>query len=116
MDQDSQIDARASAISSLPLPEIRGERTKEQIKKEVFAKAKQIKANLNLMPLDDINIIFNQGQKDSILQHIDNLYELLKSDDTKKVDLTYLKAYMYHQNVQNRNPSFFKRINDLSLS
>lgn len=43
----------------LALDESTGTRTLDQARKEVFQKAKLLKANLNLMPLDDINLIFN---------------------------------------------------------
>lgn len=32
------------------------------------------------------------------------------------MDVTFLKAYMYHQNIQNLHPTLFKKINDLCIS
>ena len=45
---------------------------------------------------------------------ISNLFDLLKEEESGKVDLTHLKAYMSHQNVQNHNPTLFKQINDMA--
>lgn len=45
---------------------------------------------------------------------ITSLFDLLKEEESGKVDLTHLKAYMSHQNVQNHNPTLFKRINDMA--
>ena len=78
---------------------------------EVFSKAKALNANLNRLPVDEINIQFNQKNKDTMLESISNLFHMLKSDDGL-VDMTNLKAYMYNQNVSNHHPTLFKRIND----
>mmetsp|Transcript_41803 Transcript_41803/g.63869 ORF Transcript_41803/g.63869 Transcript_41803/m.63869 type:complete len:92 (+) Transcript_41803:459-734(+) len=40
----------------------------------------------------------------------------MKSKDTGKVDVTYLKVYMSHQNVQIHNPILFKKINDMAAA
>ena len=49
-----------------------------------------------------------------MIESINNLFDLLKEKETNTIDLTHLKAYMSHQNVQNHNPTLFKRINDLA--
>lgn len=36
--------------------------------------------------------------------------------ESDKIDTTHLKAYMSHQNVQNHNPTLFKKINDMCLA
>ena len=48
---------------------------------------------------------------------IEVLFDFLKSkdktaDNQEFVDHTHLKAYFNHQNVQNLNPTLFKRVND----
>ena len=67
----------------------------DQMESEVFSKAKALNANLNRLPVDEINIQFNQKNKDTMLESISNLFHMLKSDDGL-VDMTNLKAYMYN--------------------
>ena len=48
-------------------------------------------------------------------KHISDLFDFLVSKETNKVDATELKAYFVHQNVQNHNPTLFKKVNDMAL-
>ena len=79
---------------------------------DILKKAKAIKANMNLNTLDDINLQLTEKHDKEIASNIEDLFDMLKSKDTGKVDVTYLKAYMSHQNVQVHNPTFFKKVND----
>jgi len=47
---------------------------------------------------------------------IADLFDLLKEKDTDLMDWTHLKAYMSYSNVQNHNPTLFKKINDMALT
>lgn len=89
-------------------------RTQKQYEKEIFEKSRAINANLNRMPVDEINLAFNSRQTDIMTDSIRNLFDLLKDEETGCLDVTHLKAYMSHQNVQNHNPTLFKRINDMA--
>ena len=40
------------------------------------------------------------------------MFDLLKKPETNLVDMTELKVYLAHNNVQIHNPTFFKRVND----
>jgi hypothetical protein len=45
---------------------------------------------------------------------INVLFEFLRDKHSQMVDLTHLKAYFFNENVQNLNPTLFKRVNDLA--
>ena len=98
----------------LRLDDSKGSRTQKQYEKEIFEKSRAINANLNRMPVDEINLAFNSRQTDIMTDSIRNLFDLLKDEETGRLDVTHLKAYMSHQNVQNHNPTLFKRINDMA--
>ena len=66
------------------------------MEREVFAKAKAINANLNRLPVDEINIQFNQKNIETMKEIISNLFHMLKSEDTGTIDVTNLKAYMHN--------------------
>ena len=48
------------------------------------------------MLADDINIIFNTRQHNLMKDHLTNLFDLLKTQDTEDIDVTHLKAFMAH--------------------
>jgi len=98
----------------LRLDDSKGSRTQKQYEKEIFEKSRAINANLNRMPVDEINLAFNSRQTGIMTESIRNLFDLLKDEETGRLDLTHLKAYMSHQNVQNHNATLFKRINDMA--
>jgi hypothetical protein len=64
---------------------------------------------------DTIKLVWNSSQLDNMEKHISDLFEYLKSPETGEVDLTELKAYFARMNVQNENPTLFKKVNDLAL-
>lgn len=47
---------------------------------------------------------------------VNDLFDFLKDTETDKVDLTHLKAFFNNQNVQNHNPTLFKKVNDLAFN
>ena len=84
--------------------------------KQVMDKVKAINSNLNRMPVDDIDVQFNQKQEQAMRDNVKGLFDLIKlvDKDTNQeyVDQTYLKAYLSNQNVSNLSPTFFKKVND----
>ena len=50
-----------------------------------------------------------------MLDTVSNLFDLLKDEKTEQADVTHIKAFLAHQNVQMHNPMLFKKINDLAL-
>ena len=83
----------------LRLDDSKGSRTQQQYEKEIFEKSRAINANLNRMPVDEINLEFNSRQTEIMADSIRNLFDLLKDEETGRLDATHLKAYMSHQNV-----------------
>ena len=102
--------------TQLVLADNAGQRSQQDIFNEVMARSRQISASMDRLPADEINLKFNSKQQGLMQDSVNNLFDLLKQPDTERVDLCELKAYFAHQNVQNHNPTLFKRINDLALS
>ena len=79
-------------------------------------KVKAINSNLNRMPVDDIDLQFNQKHEQAMRDNVKGLFDLIKLVDKQSnqeyVDQTYLKAYLSNQNVSNLSPTFFKKVND----
>lgn len=102
------------STTMLKVDESRSTRTQKAYEKEIFEKSKQLNTNMHREAVDEINLTFNSKQQTLMDEGINNLFDLLKEEETGKVDITHLKAYMSHQNVQNHNPTLFKRINDMA--
>lgn len=64
----------------LRLDDSKGSRTQKQYEKEIFEKSRAINANLNRMPVDEINLAFNSRQTDIMTDSIRNLFDLLKDE------------------------------------
>ena len=86
------------------------------MQKQVMDKVKAINSNLNRMPVDDIDLQFNQKHEQAMRDNVKGLFDLIKLVDKQSgqeyVDQTYLKAYLSNQNVSNLSPTFFKKVND----
>lgn len=86
------------------------------MQKQVMDKVKAINSNLNRMPVDDIDLQFNQKHEQAMRDNVKGLFDLIKLVDKQTgqeyVDQTYLKAYLSNQNVSNLSPTFFKKVND----
>ena len=102
---------------TLTLVDNAGTRSHAEYVKDVYDQSKAINANLNSrMPVDEINLQFNPKQQATMQESIKNLFDLLKIKNKDKLDVTNLKAYFNHQNVQMHSPILFKKVNDLASS
>lgn len=96
-------------------------RTKDEIEQQLHLKAMDLSREAGQEGCDDIRLMWNQDQVTQMNSAIDELFDFLKAKDQSKdgadfVDHTHLKAYFTHQNVQNLNPTLYKRVNDQAAS